>query len=357
MCREQARDVARRALRTAPPARTQEEHAAGAVRDHARRRRQPPGARRSRTAGERVALEADERGDVGPRLAVGQDHAFAAPLRVDIEMDPEPRWPLEAKRQEIGRQPDPSRCGVEWLGRRGHHRFRQRCRGPAIGLERVARVRLRRQVVAVERRRWGDERRGTGDGRARGDERSHLLRVVGEQDQPGADAQQRSERRHLVVAPDVRAETHLGVGLEGREALAARLYQHAIARLGGEPRAASLLQQVEDDAASGVRDPGECGVELFRAVAVAAAERFAGHARRMDASEERRGRRDVARGEGDGRRARDRAPRHEDAEGAVCGRERHRGPGSCFNVRIVSKYATSPSSCASVRSGWAGMLP
>ena len=68
----------------------------------------------------------------------------------------------------------------------------------------------------------------------------------------------------------------------------ARLHQHAVARLGGEAGAASLLREVEEHAAPGAGDGGERGVELLGAVAVAGAVDLAGDARGVHAREQRR---------------------------------------------------------------------
>jgi hypothetical protein len=118
-------------------------------------------------------------------------------------------------------------------------------------------------------------------------QRRQLVRVVGEQQQRRRDAEQRYHVRDLVVAAVVAHQPHAVVRLEGGQTVAARLHDHAIARLRAESGAASLLHQVEDHAAARIGDARQRELELIDAVAVTAAVGLAGDARRVHARQHR----------------------------------------------------------------------
>src|SRR4029453_18974083 len=109
----------------------------------------------------------------------------------------------------------------------------------------VSRARLGGQVVGAEGR--GADRDGPvpGDDDADGAQRVQLLGVVGQHAERRRDAEKAAGGGDLVVAPLIVPQPETLVRLEGGEAMAARLYQHAVARLGSEARAAAFLGEIE----------------------------------------------------------------------------------------------------------------
>ncbi len=142
-----------------------------------------------------------------------------------------------------------------------------------------------------------------GDRDARVPQHGQLLGVVGEQPERRPHAEEPAGGGHLVVAPLVAPQAELRVGLEGRQAVAARLHEHAVTRLGGEARAAAFLREIEEHAAAGGGDGGERGVELLGAIAVAGAVDLAGDARRVHSSQQRGATGEIADGDRDRRLA------------------------------------------------------
>jgi hypothetical protein len=183
-------------------------------------------------------------------------------------------------------------------------------------------------------------------------QRIELPGVVGEDAERRRDAEQAAGGDDLVVAPLVVTEPEALVGLEGGQSVAARLHQHAVARLGREAGTAPLLRQVEEDTASRAGDGAEGGVELLGAVAIAGAVDLAGDARRVHAGEQRCAAAEAADGHREGGVPRRQVVEAVDPEPAVDGVEplrveREQGPlhggrhralrGSCFCVFMTWK--------------------
>ena len=104
----------------------------------------------------------------------------------------------------------------------------------------------------------------------------------------GRDAEQVADVGDVLVLAVVLLEAHDPIGLEGGEAVVRRLHEHAVARLGHVAYAAALLHEVEEDAVALRGDDLERTLQLLHAIAVAAAQRLAGHAGRMHAGVQRR---------------------------------------------------------------------
>ena len=121
-------------------------------------------------------------------------------------------------------------------------------------------------------------------------EADDLLRVVGQQaDLPHAEIEE--DLRAEAVLAQVGREAELEIGLHRVEAL---LLQLVGVDLRGEADAAPLLPHVEQDAAAGLLDLLQRGVELAAAIAAARAEDIAGQAFAVDAHEHRLAVGDVA---------------------------------------------------------------
>ena len=173
------------------------------------------------------------------------------------------------------------------------------------------------QVVAVEGRRRALERARCRHAHLFALEQAHLVGIVGEQLEGGLDREHPTHRRDFVVAPLIGRQAQSIVRLESREALAARLHEHAIARFRGQAGTAPLLHQVEEHPPALARNRLQRCVQLFGAVAVAGAKGLARHTGRVDAREQRIRSRNGATRQRDRQIARRQVAEHPNAELAV----------------------------------------
>ncbi len=171
--------------------------------------------------------------------------------------------------------------------------------GGGRALEDVATGGLGRKIGKVEGAGLEFERFGAGDGNVLGAEGVEFVGVVGEDDERRGDAEQVADVGDAIVVAVVLFEAHRGVGLEGGKLIEGSLDEHAVAGFTDVADAAAFLHEVEKDAAAFFGDDLEGAFELLNAIAVAAAEGFAGDAGGVDAGVESFGTADVAEREGD----------------------------------------------------------